>query len=60
MRKAADAGEIAVARLVLVDAIDDAAAGFYRRHGFTSAPENPLRLYRRMKEIRSSLDQAES
>jgi predicted N-acetyltransferase YhbS len=57
LRKAVDAGEIAAARLVLVDAIDDAAAAFYRRHGFTPAPENPMRLYRRMKEIRASLDQ---
>jgi len=59
LRKAVDAGEIAAARLVLVDAIDDSAAAFYRRHGFTPAPEHPLRLYRRMKEIRVSLDQAE-
>jgi GNAT superfamily N-acetyltransferase len=60
LRKAAGAGEIAAARLVLVDAIDDAAAAFYRRHGFTPAPENPQRLHRRMREIRASLDQAES
>jgi predicted N-acetyltransferase YhbS len=58
LRKAAHAGEIAAARLVLVDAIDDSAAAFYRRHGFTPAPENPLRLYRRMKELRASVDQA--
>ncbi|MDQ6614684.1 MAG: GNAT family N-acetyltransferase [Actinomycetota bacterium] len=58
LRKAAHAGEIAAARLVLVDAIDDSAAAFYRRHGFTPVPENPLRLYRRMKEIRASLAQA--
>jgi predicted N-acetyltransferase YhbS len=58
LRKAVDAGEIAAARLVLVDAIDGAAASFYERHGFTPAPENPLRLFRRMKEIRASLDQA--
>jgi predicted N-acetyltransferase YhbS len=58
-RKAVDAGEIAGARLVLVDAIDDSATAFYRRHGFTPAPENPLRLYWRMKEIRASVDQAE-
>lgn len=58
LRKAAHAGEIAAARLVLVDAIDDSAATFYRRHGFTPAPENPLRFYRRMKEIRASIDQA--
>ena len=59
LRKAADAGELAAARLVLVDAIDDAAAAFYRRHGFTPSPENSLRLYRRMKEVRASLARAE-
>jgi hypothetical protein len=58
LRKAAHAGEIAAARLVLVAAIDDSVAAFYRRHGFTPARENPLRLYRRSNEIRARLDQA--
>lgn len=38
LRKAAHAGEIAAARLVLVNAVDDSAAAFHRRHGFTPAP----------------------
>lgn len=43
-----------------VDVHDDAvdAARFYERHGFVPAAGHPLRLYRRMKDIRSSLDQA--
>jgi len=39
----------------VVDAIDDEAAKFYAHHGFIAAPGHPLRLYRRMKDIRASL-----
>jgi len=38
----------------VIDAIDEAAAGFYTRHGFGAVPGHPLRLYRRMKDIRAS------
>jgi len=55
LRKAVTAGEAAAARLVVVDAIDDTAAAFYRHHGFIPAPEHDLRLYRRTKDIRASL-----
>ena len=44
LRKALAGGESAAARLVVVDAIDEQAAGFYRHHGFIPAPEHPLRL----------------
>lgn len=57
LRKAVLAGEVAAARLVVVDAIDD-AAHFYAHHGFVAVPENPRRLCRRMKDIRASLDSA--
>lgn len=56
LRRAVTAGEAVAARLVVVDAIDDAAVAFYGRHGFVEAPEHPRRLYRRMKDIRASLD----
>lgn len=55
LRKAVAAGEVAAARLVVVDAIDDEAAAFYTHHGFTAAPGHPLRLCRRMQDIRVSL-----
>ncbi len=58
LRKAAAAGEAAAARLVVVDAVDDDAARFYERHGFVPVPGHQQRLYRRMKDIRASLDQA--
>jgi GNAT superfamily N-acetyltransferase len=56
LRKAIVAGDAAAARLVVVDAIDDNAARFYERHGFIAAPEHPRRLFRRMKDIRASID----
>jgi predicted N-acetyltransferase YhbS len=56
LRKAVAAGEVAAARLIVVDAVDDVAAAFYQRYGFVPAPENPLRFYRRMKDVRASLD----
>lgn len=56
LRKAVTAGEAAAARLVVVDAIDDGAARFYERHGFIPTPEHPRRLYRRMKDVRASLE----
>jgi len=56
LRKAVAAGEHAAARLAIVDAIDGEAADFYRHHGFVTAPEHELRLYRRMKDVQASLD----
>ena len=58
LRKAVAAGEAAAARLVVVDAIHDRAVAFYQRHGFIAVPEHPRRLYRRVKDIRASLDQS--
>ncbi|HEY2630993.1 MAG TPA: GNAT family N-acetyltransferase [Solirubrobacteraceae bacterium] len=55
LRKAVAAGENAAARLLVVDAVDDVAAAFYGRWGFIEAPEQPLRLYRRLSDIRASL-----
>jgi predicted N-acetyltransferase YhbS len=59
LRKAVAAGGVAAARLVVVDAVDDDAARFYERHGFVPAPGHRLRLYRRVKDIRASLDWAQ-
>ena len=55
LRMAVLAGGAAAARLVVVDATDESAARFYRRHGFTETLDHPLRLYRRLKDIRASL-----
>jgi len=56
LRKSVAAGEVAAARLIIVDAVDDDAAAFYERYGFARTPENPLRLYQRTKDVRASLD----
>ncbi len=56
LRKALAAGEAASARLVVVEAVDEPAARFYEHHGFVRAPGHPLRLYRRMKDLRASVD----
>lgn len=55
LRRAVAASDTAAARLVVVDAIDDQAAAFYRRWGFIEVPENPHRLYRKIADIRRSL-----
>lgn len=55
LRRAVTAGENAAARLLVVDAVDDVAAAFYGHWGFIEAPEQPLRLYRRLSDIRASL-----
>lgn len=55
LRLAVVASDAAAARLVVVDAIDERAAAFYRKWGFIDVPENPFRLYRKISDIRRSL-----
>ena len=43
--KAMLASDAVAARLFAVDAIDEDAAGFYERFGFSRSPENRLRMY---------------
>lgn len=58
LRLAVTASDAAAARLVVVDAINERAVAFYRQRGFIDVPENPLRLYRKVSEVRRSLDRA--
>jgi GNAT superfamily N-acetyltransferase len=58
LRRAVAASDAAAARLVVVDAIDERAAAFYRNRGFAMVPENPLRLFRKVSDIRRSIDEA--
>ena len=55
LRLAVTASDAAAARLVVVDALDGRAAAFYRNWGFIDVPQNSLRLYRKVSEIRRSL-----
>lgn len=57
LRLAVQASDTVAARLVVVDAIDDEAAAFYRRWGFIDVPENPHRLFRKISDIRTTLEQ---
>jgi ribosomal protein S18 acetylase RimI-like enzyme len=52
LRLAVIASDTAAARLLVVDAIDEQAAGFYRRWDFIDVPENPDRLFRKISEVR--------
>ncbi len=56
LRLALVASDTVAARLVVVDAVDERAASFYRGRGFIDTPENPLRLYRKVSDIRRSLE----
>jgi GNAT superfamily N-acetyltransferase len=49
------ASKIVAARLVVVDAIDEAAAGFYKHHGFTRCPDPSHRLVQKMSDIAVAL-----
>jgi hypothetical protein len=39
---------------VVVDAIGDRAAAFYRQFGFLSIPDHPHRLYQKMSDIEAA------
>lgn len=58
LRLAVAASDAAAARLVVIDAIDEHAAKFYRERGFVDLPENPLRLFRKISDLRRSLEAA--
>lgn len=50
----ASAADIVGARAALVHAIDEPAAGFYRRFGFEASPINDLQLMLLTKDLRAS------
>jgi GNAT superfamily N-acetyltransferase len=55
LRRIADAADIVAARAVLVHAIDEAAAAFYRHFGFEPSPTGDLHLMLLMKDLRANL-----
>jgi GNAT superfamily N-acetyltransferase len=52
VRRIAAADEHVAVPLLVVDAIDEAAAAFYERHGFQGMPSDRLRLAARLVDIR--------
>lgn len=55
LRRIADAADIIGARAVLVHAIDERAAAFYRHFGFEQSPTDDLQLMLLMKDLRANL-----
>ena len=55
LSRAVAANRQAAARLVVVDAVDGAAASFYRHFGFEPIPDNELRLVQKLSSIEDSL-----
>jgi len=55
LSRAVAASDAAGARIVIVDAIDERAGGFYEHYGFTPVPGQPLRLVRKISDIAKAL-----
>lgn len=55
LTRAASAAEASGGRLVVVDAVDDAAASFYRHYDFAPVKDNPRRLVLKMASVRDLL-----
>jgi GNAT superfamily N-acetyltransferase len=55
LSRAVAASGVAAARLVVVDAIDEAAAAFYEHHGFIAVPGNRQRLVQKIGDIAAAL-----
>lgn len=54
--RAVAASEIAAARMIVVDAIDERAAAFYQHHGFQTIPGNPFRLLQKVSDVAAALE----
>jgi GNAT superfamily N-acetyltransferase len=55
LSRAVAANRQAAARLVVVDALDEHAASFYRHFGFEAIPHDPLRLVQKLSAIETAL-----
>lgn len=55
LSRVVQASEVAAARLVVVDAIDDAAATFYEHHGFVALPGNRQCLVQKISDVAVAL-----
>lgn len=55
LTRAVAASEIAAARLVVVDAIDEAAARFYEHYGFVRVPGGDHRLIQKVSDVAAAL-----
>jgi GNAT superfamily N-acetyltransferase len=56
LTRAVAASEIAAARVIVVDAIDESAARFYEHHGFLRVPNDEARLVQKVSDVAAALD----
>ena len=58
LTRCVQAGQLVASRYVVVDAINDGAAAFYRRYNFSDIPTAapPARLLRRLRDIAADLE----
>ncbi len=55
LERIVEAAAIGSGRLIVVDAVDDQAASFYRKFGFRPAKDDPRRLFHKIATVRKSL-----
>jgi predicted N-acetyltransferase YhbS len=55
LTRAVAASELAAARVIVVDAIDETAARFYQHHGFAPVPGNAHRLVQKISDVAAAL-----
>lgn len=60
LSRAAAASEVGGGRLIVVDALDDAAANFYRHYDFTPVKGDPRRLVLKIASVRKLLEDADT
>jgi GNAT superfamily N-acetyltransferase len=58
LQRAVHAAQLTGGRALLVDAIDEEAAAFWRRRGFLPAPSNPNLLFRTMADVATAIRKA--
>lgn len=56
LSRAVAASRLAAARVIVVDAIDTQAAGFYQHHGFVPVPGNTHRLVQKISDVAAALE----
>ena len=55
LRTIVEAARVAGGKLIVVDAVDEAAARFYEHHDFDATPGNPLRLVAKLSTVTAAL-----
>ena len=60
LRRCVLSAQLTGGRAIIVDAIDDDAAAFWRRRGFAPSPSDPYRLFRSIADVTASLAAAEA